>query len=188
MFAKAFGNPDHVSVVIHNYRWRVVCQEVLRQVRAPALDGRHRTQPIAGSPSSVCRCGNRGRSLLRERAESDEKRHRGAVPSSVENRRGTRTRINYDQDMALSLSTVTRISRTIAREDFPGVSVNGSTSADIDNTRAEVMITTTVDDREPGRLTLNVTRSDRVSFEREFRDKLTAALAERTELNPQNLS
>ena len=96
--AAAFDNPDHVGIVIHNYRWRLglaegepaydelekrlaagpvitvptitlegdangaphpdpscLCHEVLRQVRAPEYDGRHRAQSAAGSPAGVRR-------------------------------------------------------------------------------------------------------------------------------------
>jgi hypothetical protein len=78
--------------------------------------------------------------------------------------------------MALSLTSVTRISRKVVREDFPGVSVNGASTADIDKTRVEIMFTSKVGDREPARLTLNVTRADPTSFEEELRSKLTAAM------------
>jgi hypothetical protein len=78
--------------------------------------------------------------------------------------------------VALSLTTVTRISRKIVREDFPGVSVNGASTADIDKSRVEVMFTSKAGDHDPARVTLNVTRVDATSFEQELRSKLTAAM------------
>ena len=104
--AAAFDNPDHVGIVIHNYRWRLglaegepkyddlekrlaegpvitvptitlegdangaphpdascLCQEILRQICAPAHQGRHRAQPAAGSPAGLCpSCHRRRRS------------------------------------------------------------------------------------------------------------------------------
>ena len=94
--AAAFDNPDHVAIVIHNYRWRLglaegepkyddlekrladipgdhgadhhprrrcqwrttpgsqrLCEEILRQVRAPAHHRRHRAQPAAGSAAGL---------------------------------------------------------------------------------------------------------------------------------------
>ena len=96
--AASFDNPDHVAIVIHNYRWRLglaegeakydelekrlatapaitvptitmegdangaphpdaggLCEEVLRQVRAPQHHRRHRPQPAAGSAAGLCR-------------------------------------------------------------------------------------------------------------------------------------
>ena len=102
--AAAFDNPDHVSIVIHNYRWRLglaegeakydelerrlaafptigvptitlegdangapapgsqcLCEEVFRQIRAPASHGRHRAQSAAGSPEGLRRSRHRHR-------------------------------------------------------------------------------------------------------------------------------
>jgi len=84
--------------------------------------------------------------------------------------------------MPLSLKSVDRISRSMARDEFPGVSVNGVSSADLDKSRVEVLITAATTDQPPARLTVNVTRSDQASFESEFRSKLAAALADAASL------
>ena len=100
--AEAFDNPDHVAIVIHNYRWRLglaqgeakyddmekrlakapvigvptitmegdangaphpesvgLCQKVSGEIFASDHHRRHRTQPAAGSPASLCRSGDR---------------------------------------------------------------------------------------------------------------------------------
>ena len=101
--AKSFDNPDHVAIVVHNYRWRLglaegepkyddlekqlghgschhgahhhhgrrcqrrapsgpqrLCEKVLGPLCAPDHQGRHRTQPSAGSPAGLCRSHCRG--------------------------------------------------------------------------------------------------------------------------------
>ena len=115
--AAAFDNPDHVAIVIHNYRWRLglaegearydelekrlaavpviavpdhhprrrrqrraasgpqrLCQEVLRQVRAPPDHRRHRAQSAAGGAAGLCR----GRHRRRRATEA------GSRPSAAE--------------------------------------------------------------------------------------------------------
>ena len=95
--AAAFDNPDHVAIVVHNYRWRLglaegeakyddlekrlaaapvitvpdhhhgrrrqrraasgaqrLRQEILRQICAPANQGRHRSQSASGSSARFC--------------------------------------------------------------------------------------------------------------------------------------
>ena len=107
--AAAFDNPDHVAIVIHNYRWRLgwprasrsttiwrsdspkgrsspcprspwkatptarptrslqPMRQILRQIRAPAHQGRRRPQSAAGSPASLRRSSHIGGQGLRSR-------------------------------------------------------------------------------------------------------------------------
>ena len=86
--AQSFDNPDHVDIVIHNYRWRIglaegepayedlerrlaeaprtppgsrfLRPEVHRQVHAPTHRGRCRAQPAAGSPRGLRQGRRRG--------------------------------------------------------------------------------------------------------------------------------
>ncbi len=63
--AAAFDNPDHVSIAVHNYRWRLSLAEgepkYDGQIYAPDNRGRHRAQPAAGGPTGLCRSRHRGR-------------------------------------------------------------------------------------------------------------------------------
>jgi pimeloyl-ACP methyl ester carboxylesterase len=54
--AASFDNSDHVSIIIHNYRWRLGLAE--------GDQGRHRAQPAAGGPAGLHRSYRRGRRLL----------------------------------------------------------------------------------------------------------------------------
>ena len=54
-----------VTPMAHHTPIPLVCQEVLRQVFAPAPDRRHRSQPAAGSAARVCRRDHRGGSPLK---------------------------------------------------------------------------------------------------------------------------
>jgi pimeloyl-ACP methyl ester carboxylesterase len=69
--AAAFDNPDHVEIVIHNYRWRLGLAD---GEAAYAELERHRPQPSPGSPRSVRQRGPRGRRLL-----TSTPPHQGAV-------------------------------------------------------------------------------------------------------------
>jgi hypothetical protein len=80
--------------------------------------------------------------------------------------------------MALSIDSVTGISRHIVELHFPDVSVEGVLSGDGDANRVELMMSVKGDDRESNLLMLNVTRSDQTAFERELHSKLVTALSD----------
>ena len=121
--AAAFDNPDHVAIVIHNYRWRLgladgepkydelekrlargsghrcahhhprrrcqwraasgaqrLCQEILRQIRAPDHQRRRRPQSAAGSAAGLCRsCHRHCRELSGVSPRSGEREGQGFV-------------------------------------------------------------------------------------------------------------
>ena len=84
--------------------------------------------------------------------------------------------------MALSIDSVTGMSRHIVELHFPDVSVEGVLSGDGDANRVELMMSVKGDDRESNLLMLNVTRSDQTAFERELRSKLVTALSDRPQV------
>ena len=47
--AASFDNPDHVSIVIHNYRWRISLAE--GEARYDALEGRLAERPVITVPT-----------------------------------------------------------------------------------------------------------------------------------------
>jgi hypothetical protein len=84
--------------------------------------------------------------------------------------------------MALSLDSVTGISRDVVERHFPDVSVEGVISRDRDASRVELMIAVAGDDRESDLVMLNVTRTDEAALERELRNKLVTALSDRPQV------
>ena len=78
--------------------------------------------------------------------------------------------------MALSLESVTEISRRVANQYFSGTPVVGVVSGDGESNRVEVMIVLPDHAPDPHRVMLNLPRYDTSSFERELRAKLLAAL------------
>jgi hypothetical protein len=67
--------------------------------------------------------------------------------------------------------------RRLVNEDFPTVFIEGVVAGEAG--RVEMMIRMRPGESESDPLSLNLTRSDTASFERELRSKLSAALSDR---------
>src|SRR5207249_6677615 len=68
--AKAFDNPDHVAIVIHNYRWRQSLAE--GEVQYDALEKRLAEGPVIKVPTITMEGDEIGRASCRERVERQE--------------------------------------------------------------------------------------------------------------------
>ena len=80
--------------------------------------------------------------------------------------------------MALSLDTITAISRDIAADHDPALQVVGVASSDGGSDRVELLVTIVGCHQEPCILMLNLTRAETSQFERELKDKLREKLAD----------
>ena len=80
--------------------------------------------------------------------------------------------------MALSLDTITAISRDIAAGHDPPLEVVGVASSDGGSDRVELLVTIVGCHQEPCILMLNLTRAESSQFERELKDKLREKLAD----------
>jgi len=80
--------------------------------------------------------------------------------------------------VALSLDTITAISRDIAAGHDPPLEVVGVASSDGGSDRVELLVTIVGCHQEPCILMLNLTRAESSQFERELKDKLREKLAD----------
>jgi hypothetical protein len=78
--------------------------------------------------------------------------------------------------MGVALPDIAALSRTVVHEHGSGMNVVAVTATEGATDRVEVMVTIGGCHRDPCQFIVNVTRTDRREFEREFRGKLTDAL------------
>jgi hypothetical protein len=78
--------------------------------------------------------------------------------------------------MPLSLSELTHIAETFAREHNPALTVVGVASTDPDTSRVELLVTVRGCHNDPCTLLLNLSRDDRNKFEAELGAQLREAL------------
>jgi hypothetical protein len=78
--------------------------------------------------------------------------------------------------MGVALPDIAALSRTVVHEHGSGMDVIAVTATEGATDRVEVFLTIGGCHRDPCQFIVNVTRTDRNQFEREFRGKLTDAL------------
>lgn len=83
---------------------------------------------------------------------------------------------SLQDDEALTIETVSAISRDITAKYDPRLQVMGVAPTDGEGGRAELLVTIRGCHQEPCVLMLNVTRLGQAAFERELREKLHGAL------------
>jgi hypothetical protein len=79
--------------------------------------------------------------------------------------------------MTVSLPDIAALSREVVSQHDGGLDVVAVTTTGGDSDRVEVTVDIGGCDIEPCRFVVNVTRSDKEQFDRDFRMKLTEALA-----------
>jgi hypothetical protein len=79
--------------------------------------------------------------------------------------------------MTLTIDSITRMSRAVAADCDPRLSVMGVVSTDGESGRVELLVTIEGCHTEPCIVMLNVTRLGQAAFERDLREKFRDALA-----------